>query len=534
MTYEDQRSLKEPLISEKEDPVDKDEGILSRRSLREANKQFALKSLSSLRPAHLYRLGKRFAYALTPQLVRTHVWDEKAPKSKVFPTSYLNGLRGMASVKVFTFHYTHFYSDSTTAAWGVDERHRHFLELPIIRYFYAGTTAHVFFGCAGYLTTLRLAQQMDKQDPVSRAKVLVNVSGAIFRRALRLYLPTLIITFITTHFIYFGLYEQNRQYFGDKKLFPGPFYEPRPNQYPTYYEQLHNWAHEMIKLSDIFQYGYRPEHDCHLWSILAEMQGSLLSYLIMIATAQCRHHIRLGVMCVMLFMLFLWNRWDICVYILGGIVGQVDAILIERDQQKKMTLSPESPTISTFAESGKMATVWSRFRATPHSVLSITGFLVSFYLMSYPTWGYGSKAFGYQTLNQFIPHGMAMPEKFYPVIGTGLLLFMLARSDPKTSVWRKLLNTDLFAYLGKVSFALYLLHGPILHGIGYMIPHYIWWSFGVQGAEVGDIPWTVVIVIGWAIGLGMCLWAADVWSREVEGRCTKVVKKLEDFCFVKA
>ncbi|KAK7888497.1 hypothetical protein LTR67_008843 [Exophiala xenobiotica] len=524
MAHDDQRMLKEPLISEKEDFFDKDESILS---LREANKLFFFRKLATMRPAHLVRILKRIGYCLTPQLVRAYAWDEKAPKSKVFPTSYLNGLRGMASVKVFTFHYMHFYSDSTTMPWGHDSRHSYLLEMPIIRYFYAGTTAHVFYGCAGYLTTLRLVQQLGKTDPAIRSRVLVNVSGALFRRALRLYLPTMIVMLVTTHYIYFGLYESNRAYISANHALP--FNEPRPKQFATYSEQLANWWEEFAKLTDLFQWGTRPLHDCHLWSILAEMQGSLLLYLILIATAQCKHLVRLVAMCSMLFMLFLWNRWDISVYILGGIVGQVDAMIIEKHQESKLTLSPSLPPSSP----GKSATVWSRARRTPHSFARILGYLASFYFMSYPAWGYNKKAKGYQTLDLFIPRGMANPEMFYPLVGTGLLLFMLARADPATSVWRRLLNSDLCAYLGKVSFALYLLHGPVLHAIGYMIPHYIWSSMGVQPKELGNFSWTVVIVIGWSISLALCLCAADVWQREVESRCVKVVKKLEDYSFVK-
>jgi hypothetical protein len=56
---------------------------------------------------------------------------------------------------------------------------------------------------------------------------------------------------------------------------------------------------------------------------------------------------------------------------------------------------------------------------------------------------------------------------------------------------------------------------------------------GVQGINTSNLTWTLVVFAGWSISLAFSLWAADVWTREIEGRCVKLVKKLEDACFVK-
>lgn len=520
-------------------------------SLRGAPRRIVSKALTLLRPGHAQRIGKRIAYCFAPQILRTHIWDDPAPKAKQFPTSYLNGLRGITSVKVFTFHYTMVFSDIGFAPWGMDDRHRYFLELPIIRYFYSGFTAHIFFGVAGYLTTLRLFQLIDKHDQASRSQVLVNVSGALFRRAFRLYLPTFIVTLITAHYLYFGLYEGNRPLLLDhERMFPGVWNEPKPEQFATYYAQMHNWAREMFDLSNLFTHGaVYPWHDQHLWSILAELKGSLCLYLIIIATAQCHKQIRLAAMCIMTVMLFLWNCWEIWVYIIGAIVAQIDLFLTEREQDKKMTLTPDrrelppSPLPHSPAKQDEKqpADTWSppsayslpTSKINLHFNLRTFWFLVAFYLLSYPIDGSRDYAPGYMTLNLLIPEWMERKDKFYPNLGTGLLLLLLARSDPARSTWRRILNSGLAQYLGRISFALYLVHGPILHAFGYMIPHRIWWAMGTEGVDTTTGPWSTAIIIGWAISLAVSLWAADVWSREVESRCVKAVKKLEDVCFVK-
>ncbi|KAH0830846.1 hypothetical protein AYO21_11774 [Fonsecaea monophora] len=551
MSQHELQTLRQPLMKEERDvflDTDTDTDTAPRhdfssRSLRQVPERMLSTALSHARPASLYKASKRFAYCFVPQIARSRYWNDHASKSKQFPTSYLNGLRGITSIKVFTFHWIMAFSDIGFAPWGTNDRHHYVLELPIIRYFYAGFTAHVFFGIAGYLSSLRLFQLLDKRDQTSQAKVLLNVSGALFRRAFRLYLPVFIITLITAHYIHFGFYEGNRGYITDHgKLFPGVWNEPKPEKFASYYRQMSYWAREMFDLTNIFTHGaVYPYHDQHLWSILAELKGSIFLYLILIGTAQCKKYVRLAGLCVMTVMFFLWNHWEIWVYIIGAVVAQIDLLLTEREQEKKLTLVPDrlppSPPHSPKPDY-KPPPTWSDYVSTPPKAglraLRVLGFLLAFYLLSYPIDGSRDYAPGYMTLNKLIPAWMERKDKFYPNIGTGLLLLLLARADPDTSIWRRILNSSVPQYLGKISFALYLVHGPIMHAVGYMIPHRIWWSMGVQGVDTTDLVWTGTMLIGWIITLSLSLWAADVWTREVEGRCVKTVKKLEEWSFVKA
>ena len=547
MSVHELQTLRKPLIKDERDVFldtgPNDSTGLSRQSLSEPPGRLLAKAISKLTPANAFKLSKRFAYGCTPQFIRSRYYNDPAPKHKQFPTSYLNGLRGITSIKVFTFHFVFAYTDICFRPWGTDERHNHFLELPIIRYFYAGFTAHLFFAIAGYLTSIRFFQLIDQHDQASHSKVLKTVSGALFRRALRLYLPVLVITLMTTHYIHFGFYETNRPYIADTNLFPGEWSEPKPEMFPRYYDQIRMWLREMFDLTNIFAPGLvYPYHDQHLWSILAELKGSLCTYMVLLGTAQCTKYVRLAALCIMTFMFLLWNHWEVWVYILSAVVAQVDLLLTERKNEKKLTLSfdrelPPSPPHSPKPGHKPPPMLWTRYLLNPSNAIYCTclrafGFFVAFYFLSYPTDGSKDYAPGYMTLNKLIPEWMERQDKFYPNFGSAILILLLARGNPETSEWRRILSSNVAQYLGKTSFALYLVHGPVLHAIGYMIPHRIWWSMGVQGAETGDYTWAATIFIGWATSLALSLWAADVWAREVESRCVKVVKSLEEWCFV--
>lgn len=512
------------------------------------------------RPSQTLSLLKRLGYCFVPQLIRTNVFDDPAPKSKEFSTSYLNGLRGMTAIKVFTFHYFMVFTDATHVPYGADERHTYWTELPIIRYIWTGFTSHIFFALAGYLTCQRMFILLDRNDQASQAKVLLSVSGSLFRRAFRLYIPVFLITFLMAAYIHLGYYEQNRPLLLNwTRLFPGDWNETKPEMYETWYEQLKFWALEMYELCNFTNYEtFYPLHDQHLWSILSEMRASLHLYGCLIALAQVKRQARLVCLCLLVLAYMWWNHWEIWVYLLGAVVAHIDHILTEREQAQKGSEHRPLPLTTTTSSSGaqlekeeegsassKTPSLWGSFLSlctfdtadcihipTAFQALRTTGFIIAFYLLSYPIHGSrGDKAPGYETLNQFIPEWMDRKDKFYANWGTFLLLLLIVRSDPRTSRWRKMTSHWLPQYLGKISFAFYLVQEIIQHSFGYLVPHHIWWAFGVEGVDTGPAGWLSAIMVGWAFTLVATLWTADCWTREIEGRCVKFVKWLEKVCF---
>ena len=508
----------------------------------------------ALRPAQIAKQLRRLGYACTPQLGRTLIWDEHAPLRKVHATSWLSGLRGIAAVKVVTFHYVMAYSDLGFQPWGTDERHTHFFELPVIRYFYAGFSSQIFFGISGYLIAQRVLSfpsDGGRHHSGHHPDLLASISIDIFRKVLRLYLPVFAITFCTALYIYYGFYEGYRSLLlNHEKLFPGDWYEPKPKQM-TLWAQLAYWMHEMFDLTNVVTENIvYPFHDQHFWAILAEMRGTLHLYGLLTATSRCRQESRLVIMAFVSLLYFYWNHWEIWVFILGAMVVQLDILLTQQQHQPPtsqtsahneddddpddFTAAPSlhpslnRPSVQQWHQYTLVTTSSPRF----HRILRYFLFTLSFYLLSYPIDGARSYAPGYIYLNALIPRFMVRKDKFYPNLGTFLLLLLLARPlDERTSIWRRILNSSAAQYLGKISFALFLTHGPVMHSLGYMLPHKLAWTFGTELVWLDGGKWVVVVGFGWAVTLGLCLWVADVWEREVEGRCRRVAARLEGWCF---
>ena len=72
-----------------------------------------------------------------------------------------------------------------------------------------------------------------------------------------------------------------------------------------------------------------------------------------------------------------------------------------------------------------------------------------------------------------------------------------------------------------------------------MIPQLVWRQFSeVNHGDFGEKEdmgmgiFLTGLLIGWSITLAVTLMVADVWTRKVEGRCTKVTHWLEGILFV--
>lgn len=513
----------------------------------DARTRLSLLVRQSLRPAQVIRQLRRLGYALTPQFGRTLLWDERPPPAKLYTTSYLTGLRGIAAVKVVTFHYLMAFSDFGFQPWGTDARHTRLLELPIIRLLFAGFTAHLFFGISGYLIAIRMLQALARQHAGHHADIFGTISRNLFRKSFRLYLPVFAITFCTAMYIMLGFYESYRPLLLDhEKLFPGDWYEPKPQQH-SIFKQLGTWLHEMFDLTNVVtENTVYPFHDQHLWAILAEMRGTLHLYGVLVAVSQCRPHIRLIAMLGISVLYFYWNHWEVWVFILGAMVAQADLMLStpppppaghrpnNDDDDHEFEPAPAAEgtryPVQEWASYG-MSTRTNDVHV--HRGLRYMGFVVALYFLSYPVDGARDYAPGYLWLNWLIPRFMVRKDKFYPNIGTAILLLLLARSNPNTSRWRRLLTSKLPLYLGKISFAIFLVHGPVMHSIGYVMPHKMAWTFGTELQALSDGAWAVVVGFGWTVTLLLTLWAADVWHREVEGRCIDMMETLQGVCVEK-
>ena len=131
----------------------------------------------------------------------------KKPR-KLFPTSYLDGLRGVAAFFVVIHHYAHLYTESSMTGWHYEKAAKGsydwFLLMPLIRVVHSGHfMVAIFFVISGYVLSyrsLKLARQGKYLE------LLDSLSSSVFRRWLRLHLPVVASTFLGFILARFGMW----------------------------------------------------------------------------------------------------------------------------------------------------------------------------------------------------------------------------------------------------------------------------------------------------------------------------------------
>ncbi|KAL8724598.1 MAG: hypothetical protein Q9166_007855 [cf. Caloplaca sp. 2 TL-2023] len=112
-------------------------------------------------------------------------------------TNYLDGLRGVAALAVFNFHFAHgTYVPTMDRVYRSPptQRNNHIIQLPVIRLFYtAEASVAIFFVLSGYTLSRRTIAAILSGD---LEKANVGVSSLALRRGIRLFGPAMIASLL--------------------------------------------------------------------------------------------------------------------------------------------------------------------------------------------------------------------------------------------------------------------------------------------------------------------------------------------------
>lgn len=366
--------------------------------------------------------------------------------AKLRPTAYLDGLRGFSAFIVYFHHHQLWvHSIGPEDGSGILESsygwhgERHMATLPILRTFITGGhfAVAIFYVISGYVLSVRTLSLLQAGEAV---KAFDTVASALFRRWFRIWIPLAVTTFVyILSFHFTGMY---------------------PHSYPvkpTCAAEIWSWYTEFKNFSFLYKEGIPwLSYNMHLWTIPLEMRGSVVTYITLLTVIRAPTARRLLVQCLLIFyFLYVADGWYVATFLAGMLQCDLDLLARRPD-------GAGFPSFLRRLEPHKMAI---------YHVLFVLAMLLSGVpshtdkiedLRANPGWYW---------LSKLKPQAVFDPKWFFLAVAANFLVAAAARLT-----WlRRFLEAPFCQWLGRISFALYLVHGPVMATIGDRVYHAVGW-----------------------------------------------------------
>ncbi|KKZ66412.1 hypothetical protein EMCG_07916 [[Emmonsia] crescens] len=486
---------------------------------------------------------ERFCVAIVPSFLH-HLIEPRSTQHvprKLHSIAALDGLRGWACLLVFNFHFFFTYTHKTAVGWGFDEENRGIHQLPIIHMLISGhVMVTIFFVISGYVLSYKPLKLLRSH---SWEQAFHTLASSTFRRGLRLYIPSTVGTLCVFIGVRLGFYrystwvrDEGHTILGTNEQHP-PFFE-------SFIEQFVDWYLTVAHLLDPWNWNLNYNfYNPHLWTIPVEFRCSMVLFLTIICLSRFRAWIRLSLVSCLICYCIRWGRWDVVLFLSGMLMAEVDIIhgiwetplsaplpssttiplqnlhehepvhddinnnLINHLDDSNCTTNTNdienahytAPTIGSSRAS---------HRSPRRRLLWLSIFIVGLFIGSSPNNSPHHTPF-YRTLaSTLTPSTYPEPHRFLQSLGAIIIVCSINHSVDL----QKLFTNALAQYLGRISYAFYIVHGPILHSLGYALMPNIW---ALTGKET-DAQYCFGFAIGWLVCLPVSIWAGDIFWRAVD------------------
>ncbi|TPX06756.1 uncharacterized protein E0L32_002252 [Thyridium curvatum] len=473
----------------------------SRQVVDEVSFPYTTDNMDSEKPAPALRnwRGRCLGHATNLRgLLPSFLLANGSTPKKLHPSAWLDGLRGTAAFFV---------------GYHVTEDDNLLIQLPFLRYFVSGLPqVMIFFVISGYALSykpLKLARQRRFRE-MDEA-----MASAAFRRHARLFLPAMAVTFIQVLMVRLNWYGQGDTWYGTD------IPQRSPGRAETFMGQVSGWWHNCLSLASLFDrdpmrgLGYDP----NLWTLTVEWEMALILFLAHVAFSRLRSGVRMALTVFTMWYCMCYSYWQIFLFFGGMLACDVNFALAERAAQESdlgVQRMPYSDTAGPAAWANgilssyrglKMPVVHPRLR----KILLTLAFVFCYYLLSIPRFeNSGFQTPGYKTLYSIMPklYREKYYDNFWIPIASVVLIFTLDRAP----FLQRIFTGAVPQYLGKISFALYLVHGPLIYTLGW---HLCVALVGMTGRET-DGQYGLAMLGAAAVFFPVCIWAADVVTRYID------------------
>ncbi|KAH9893089.1 acyltransferase 3 [Xylariomycetidae sp. FL2044] len=445
-------------------------------------------------------------------------------EEKPRPTAYLDGLRGLAALIVCICHYTENNHRYLTPTYGLYLPGTHDeadgipsspIQLPFIRIIFSGRPmVHIFFVVSGFALSYRPLREIRARR---FAGFHAALSSSVFRRPMRLLGPPIVSMACILALVRCG-------------LMPRFFRE-------SLAEQLRDWC-DAVYYHVTWPWGWNdaldPRYDIHLWTIPIELCHSMLLFLFLLGISRLRTRAR--VLATTAFVVYCMHcgRWAAFEFIAGVVLAEWQ--LWSAEQATAFSLPPG------LQRSAKpKAGFWKRC-LEPQTFLHSSIIFLTWYIAGWPN----ENSINTPFIRYLASHTPATfpgdrddgPQKFWFALCAVAVVWTAGRA----ALFRALLESRFAQYAGRVSFAVYIVHGPVLdicQGLILGSASYYngdEYNAGTKLRGIFGIDTMAGRTICWGLGLVLLavpvMIAAHLFCRFVDEPIVRLAKCFEKWCLV--
>jgi peptidoglycan/LPS O-acetylase OafA/YrhL len=453
------------------------------------------------------RLLQRLLFSFVPSFAQRRLRPNLAKPQRIHPTSYLDGLRGVASFIVFLGHYTEENLGWYTEPYGLYENGAPSspLQLPFVRVLYsARPMVHIFFIISGYVLSYKPLKQIHSQQFSALATTL---SSSVFRRALRLFLPSIAILFIMALAVHYGI-SDNR--------YADSFFS-------ISLQLTHCWetCWQLLQASwSIGDLGSpQPFYNPALWTIPVEFAQSLLLFITILGLSRCLISIRLFLLAsIMAFCFYSGSLYT--VEFLGGMfIAEVTLI----QDGSLCTSTSSSAILSKYVlDDEPKSKGGSAVKSNAVQAFWVANLISGLFIASW-TNNHVDEVWGLRFLNAHTPEPYE-GQKMWFCFGA----FQIVAACTQVRSLQNVFTTNVAQYLGNISFALYLTHNMCLTSLEPRFNPLLNDYFGKATFWGRNLSW----IGGLVIYVPIIICVADIFWRAVDIPAVKFARWLETKCVV--
>lgn len=375
-------------------------------------------------------------------------------RKKLMRTAWLDGLRGFAAFLVYWHHHQLWAREAMNQegvsfenGFGYDDRY-FFACLPGVRTFFTGGhfAVTVFFVISGYVLSVKSLTLIHNGEYL---KLGDTVASALFRRWPRLHIPLICTTF---------LYMTSWHAFGIWAI---------PDPKSNYRDELWNYYNELKQFTFVFRAGGEPwfTYNFHSWSIPVEFRGSIVIYTSLMAFSRCTQAARLWCQVGLIYyFMYIADGWFCALFVAGMVLCELDLLAASGNLPRFLTKLERFKTPIYYI----LFIISVYFGGVPSHSMDIT------VLRNSPGWHY---------LSYLKPQAVFDYKWFFLFWAATFLV----ASIPRIPWLKSFFETRFCQYLGRISFSLYLVHGPVIWTLGDRI--YAATGWGREANAMGIQSW---------------------------------------------